>query len=70
MTIETRNWTIAAAAMVRPAPTNSNVYDDARISDCLWKGTADPRPTVAGRFWSIVIVETPAVTGVAVFMVK
>ena len=48
----------------------SKVYDDARISDCLAKGTVDPTPTLEGRFWSRVIVETPAVTGVVLFMVK
>ena len=48
----------------------AKVYDEARICDCLANGTVDPTPTFDGRFWSRVIVETPAVTGVVLFIVK
>ena len=60
----------ATGSQYRTAPTCSNVYDEASMRDCLAKGTVEPIPTEAGRVWSIVIVDIPTVTGVALFIVK
>ena len=48
----------------------SKEWEDARISDCLANGTVDPTPMFDGRSWSTVIVDTPAVGVVALFIVK
>lgn len=38
----------SATPIVNPAPTYSNVYEDASIRDCLANGTVEPTPTFAG----------------------
>ena len=38
-----------AELIAKPAPTYSNVYDEASTRDCLANGTVEPTPTLAGR---------------------